>query len=50
MHTEIPGVYAAGDVTHKVLRQVVTASSDGATAAFSAEKWIEENKENFTKK
>ncbi|MCF7793997.1 MAG: thioredoxin-disulfide reductase [Candidatus Cloacimonetes bacterium] len=47
MHTEIPGVYAAGDVTHKVLRQVVTASSDGATAAFSAEKWIEENKENF---
>jgi len=50
MHTEIPGVYAAGDVTHKVLRQVVTASSDGATAAFSAEKWIEENKENFIKK
>jgi len=50
MHTEIPGVFAAGDVTHKVLRQVVTASSDGATAAFSAEKWIEENKENFPKK
>ena len=49
MHTKIPGVYAAGDVTHKVLRQVVTASSDGATAAFSAEKWIEENKENFPK-
>jgi len=47
MHTEIPGVYAAGDVTHKVLRQVVTASSDGATAAFSAEKWIEENKDDF---
>jgi thioredoxin reductase (NADPH) len=47
MHTEIPGVYAAGDVTHKVLRQVVTAASDGATAAFSAEKWIEENKDKF---
>jgi len=47
MHTELPGVYAAGDVTHKVLRQVVTACSDGATAAFAAEKWIEENKENF---
>jgi len=47
MHTELPGVYAAGDVTQKVLRQVVTACSDGATAAFSAEKWIEENKENF---
>ncbi len=40
MHTKIPGVYAAGDVVHKVLRQVVTAASDGATAAFSAEKWI----------
>lgn len=47
MHTEIPGVYAAGDVTHKVLRQIVTAGSDGATAAFSAEKWIEENQDNF---
>lgn len=47
MHTQLPGVYAAGDVTKKVLRQVVTACSDGATAAFSAEKWIEENKENF---
>jgi thioredoxin reductase (NADPH) len=47
MHTEIPGVFSAGDVNHKVLRQVITASSDGATAAFSAEKWIEENRENF---
>jgi thioredoxin reductase (NADPH) len=47
MHTEIPGVYAAGDVTHKVLRQIITAGSDGATAAFSAEKWIEENQDNF---
>ena len=41
MHTDFPGVYAAGDIVHKVLRQVVTAASDGATAAFSAEKWIE---------
>lgn len=47
MHTKIPGIYAAGDIVHKVLRQVVTAASDGATAAFSAEKWIAENKENF---
>lgn len=47
MHTKIPGIYAAGDIVHKVLRQVVTAASDGATAAFSAEKWISENKENF---
>lgn len=50
MHTDIPGIYAAGDVTHKVLRQVITAGSDGATAAFSAEKWIEENRENFNRK
>ena len=47
MHTKIPGLYAAGDVVQKVLRQVITAASDGATAAFSAEKWIEENKDKF---
>ena len=47
MGTKIPGLYAAGDVVHKVLRQVVTAVSDGATAAFSAEKWTEENKDKF---
>ena len=47
MHTNILGFYAAGDIVHKTLRQVVTAASDGATAAFSAEKWIEENKHNF---
>ena len=49
MHTTVPGVFAAGDVIHKVLRQVVTAAADGAIAAFSAERWIEENKENFNK-
>lgn len=47
MCTKIPGLFAAGDVVHKVLRQVVTAASDGATAAFSAEKWTEENKDKF---
>ncbi len=47
MHTIIPGVFAAGDIIHKTLRQVVTANSDGATAAFSAEKWIEENSDKF---
>lgn len=47
MCTKVHGLYAAGDVVHKVLRQVVTAASDGATAAFSAEKWIEENKDKF---
>jgi len=43
MHTNIPGIFAAGDIRSKVLRQVVTACSDGAIAAWSAEKWIIEN-------
>ena len=45
METNIPGVYAAGDIRQKLLRQVVTATADGAIAAFAAEKWIEENAE-----
>ncbi|MCB5245076.1 MAG: thioredoxin-disulfide reductase [Candidatus Cloacimonetes bacterium] len=49
MHTNIPGVYAAGDIRHKVLRQVVTATSDGAIAAFNAEKWIRDNYEALEK-
>jgi len=47
MHTNIPGIYAAGDIRATVLRQVVTAVSDGAIAAWSAEKWIMENTGNF---
>jgi thioredoxin reductase (NADPH) len=43
METDVPGVFAAGDVTVKLLRQVVTAVGDGATAAVAAEKYIEEN-------
>lgn len=38
--TSIDGVYAAGDVRTKTLRQVVTAVSDGAVAADEAEKYI----------
>jgi thioredoxin reductase (NADPH) len=41
MATNIPGVFAAGDVRKKPLRQVVTAVADGATAAVSAEKYLE---------
>lgn len=41
METEIPGVFAAGDVRVKFLRQVVTATADGAIAAVEAEKFIE---------
>ncbi len=40
METEIPGVYAVGDVREKELRQVVTATADGAIAAVRAEKYI----------
>lgn len=42
MRTNIAGVYAVGDVRHKLLRQIVTAVSDGAIAAYHAEKYIEE--------
>ena len=38
--TNIPGVYAIGDICEKELRQVVTAVSDGATAATNAEQYI----------
>lgn len=40
MHTNIPGVFAAGDMRVKSLRQVVTAAADGAIAAMEAEKYI----------
>lgn len=42
MHTNIPGVFAAGDVRLKTLRQVVTAASDGAIAATQCEKYLNE--------
>jgi len=42
MRTNIPGVFAAGDIRVKSLRQVVTACADGAIAAVQAEKYIEE--------
>ena len=43
MSTAIPGIYGAGDVCAKVLRQVVTATNDGAIAAQSALKYIRDN-------
>lgn len=39
--TSVPGVFAAGDVRTKSVRQVVTATADGAVAAIAAEKYIE---------
>ncbi len=41
MKTNLNGVFAAGDIRQKSLRQVVTAVSDGAIAAVQAEKYIE---------
>ena len=38
--TRVPGVYAIGDVRTKELRQVVTATADGAIAAHKAEEFI----------
>lgn len=41
MKTNIPGVFAAGDVRVKDVRQVVNAAADGAIAAVAAEKYLE---------
>lgn len=42
MRTNIPGVFAAGDIRKKSLRQVVTAAADGAIAATQAGKYLED--------
>ncbi|WP_396128350.1 thioredoxin-disulfide reductase [Exiguobacterium mexicanum] len=41
METTIPGIFAAGDVRDKTLRQVVTATNDGLIAAQNAQHYIE---------
>jgi len=43
METNIPGVFAAGDVRDKFLKQVATAVGDGAIAGYGAEKYIAES-------
>ena len=40
MRTNVPGVFACGDVRAKTLRQIVTACSDGAISAISALEYI----------
>ena len=42
MHTSVPGVFAAGDLRVKSLRQVITAAADGAIAAMQCAKYLEE--------
>lgn len=47
METNKPGVYVAGDLRPKQLRQIVTAVADGAIAATAAEKYVMEQKERL---
>lgn len=42
METHIPGVFVAGDIREKFLKQVATAVGDGAIAGYSAEKYLAE--------
>jgi len=43
MHTNIDGVFVAGDIRNKNLRQIVTACSDGAIAGTEAIKYLQRN-------
>ncbi|WP_066175445.1 thioredoxin-disulfide reductase [Bacillus marinisedimentorum] len=42
METKVPGIFAAGDVREKMLRQIVTATGDGSIAAQAAQHYVEE--------
>ena len=41
MKSSVDGVFVCGDVRKKLLRQVVTATGEGATAAMSARLYVE---------
>ena len=43
--TNIPGVYAVGDCTRNLLRQVITAAADGAIAAVASERYMKEREQ-----
>jgi thioredoxin reductase (NADPH) len=47
MRTRVPGIFAAGDVREKTLRQVVTATNDGSIAAISAQHYVENLEEQI---
>ncbi|WP_242143857.1 MULTISPECIES: thioredoxin-disulfide reductase [unclassified Bacillus cereus group] len=42
METKVPGIFAAGDIREKMLRQIVTATGDGSIAAQSVQHYVEE--------
>jgi thioredoxin reductase (NADPH) len=42
--TSVPGIFAAGDVTDKQFKQLITGVADGCTAAYSAYEYITKNK------
>ena len=42
-HTNVDGIFVAGDIRTKKVRQLVTATSDGAVAAIEAIKYISKN-------
>ncbi|MCP1145828.1 thioredoxin-disulfide reductase [Lysinibacillus endophyticus] len=48
MQTSVKGIFAAGDVRDKMLRQIVTATGDGSIAAQSAQVYVEELKEKIS--
>lgn len=50
METNVPGIFAAGDIRDKTLRQIVTATSDGSIAAQSAQSYIENLMESLKTK
>ncbi|QWQ27860.1 thioredoxin-disulfide reductase [Bacillus sp. JNUCC-22] len=47
METKIPGIFAAGDIREKTLRQIVTATGDGSIAAQSVQHYVEELEETL---
>ncbi|MSQ26378.1 MAG: thioredoxin-disulfide reductase [Dehalococcoidia bacterium] len=44
MHTEIPGVFAVGDIRWKSTKQLANAAGDGVTAALAAYEYLEQNR------
>ncbi|AUJ60331.1 thioredoxin-disulfide reductase [Bacillus velezensis] len=47
METKVPGIFAAGDIREKTLRQIVTATGDGSIAAQSVQHYVEELEETL---